>query len=1384
MPTLSARVGNLARCLSPLLALLALSVAAPSLEAAAPPGEWWNASYPRRQKLTVTAGTTAVPAQYSVRLQIDHAALVTATQSQATGNDVRVVYWSGSGWVELDRRLDDQSAWNNAATRLWFRTQAPIGASSSSDDYYLYYGYAAAGAPPSDWASVFLFYDDFNDGSLDGARWSCVDPFTTSPPPSCVETGGTLSLQEDSAIWATAGYAFGVDTRWESRLHMARSLPLSGEYYDYFVATDAGVSADFYNNDWITFWANEFQQEAEASDNGNNNTVSIAVPTPTSDHVFTFDREGTNGVRFTVDGGQVHFEPAGATIPDGALRAASYNSSNDPDGVVLDWVRVRRYVTPEPAAAAAAAEVHPPPFPQGQSCVVTTAIGQGDDWGQKVALQSDGRIVVSGYFDRPAPERKDMAAVRYTSNLRLDTSFGGDGITTMDIWGDDEAEGIAVQSNGKIVLAGRSNSGGAMGCCDEVGTTRFDTDGSPDTAGYGSPFGHVSTNLGTSWDLGRAVAIQADGKIVVAGYIDDDSVVPFHYWDIGLVRYNVDGTLDTSFNPGGAYGLPPNTPGAVVTSVGPDSDYGNAVLIQPDGKIVVGAATWNGTDWDWALLRFNGDGSLDTASFNPTGAFGDAPNTPGMVAFDHRGGEDWGAAITRQTDGKIVFVGSSHSGTDLDFAVARLEANGDLDGSFGTGGVVFTPIGPGHENAESVAVQPDGRIVVAGHSSNGTDLDFAVVRYTSAGALDASFGSGGIVTTPIGPGDDQGLGVVLQPDGKILVSGNSSNGSDLDYALVRYTTTGSVDSSCGQVYRSVGTGAGNLNTGGRTVEIVADTATFSGAMPDTIGVGDVLQYQVTGTWYLAFIQGRTSDSVFSVATSTADVPQPAAAGTAVSVFRAYTSLSNWQAQDENDSLDDSAEDFDTSRDLVASGTTMMVACYDDGPMNDMVNITGWTTGPDNYVRVFTPVGRHLVGTSQRHSGVAGTGFRVTPTASGAAYQIVNLDTGYIRVEGLEIDGSGVTNARYVRGIRVRDGLPATGDIRIDSCLIHGLHTTQSGFSNEGSMGIIDMQSSAGSGPPLLITNNIIYDITNTVLHGHIAGIHVGSRGTSYAYNNTVYYINNIGNGSISGPAWGIYTKAWPAASGNATLIATNNYVGDVRAPLDPGGNRWCFDAESPGGVTTQSNNVSSDGTAVGQTLKTDYVNYFQNINGGMEDLHLKGSSALPAIWNAAGTDLSATFAHDVDGQLRSVPWDIGADEFDGTTAVTLLSFEAASGDSTVEVTWRTGSELKNLGFHVHRSLAASGPWTRITPSLIPGLGSSPVGASYSWTDTGLQNGTRYFYRLEDVDTASVSTFHGPVSAVPQAAPGGGEEEGEGSGEPPNPLPGTGSVSRRGLPRAR
>lgn len=126
-----------------------------------------------------------------------------------------------------------------------------------------------------------------------------------------------------------------------------------------------------------------------------------------------------------------------------------------------------------------------------------------------------------------------------------------------------------------------------------------------------------------------------------------------------------------------------------------------------------------------------------------------------------------------------------------------------------------------------------------------------------------------------------------------------------------------------------------------------------------------------------------------------------------------------------------------------------------------------------------------------------------------------------------------------------------------------------------------------------------------------------------------------------------------------------------------------------------------------------------------------------------------------------------------TTAVTLIGFSASGLDWSVLLEWRTGSEVDNLGFQLYRSLSPGGPWTRLTSSLIPGQGFSAMGAAYAWQDTGLTNGVPYFYRLEDVDTRSVSTFHGPVSAVPQVgATTPPPSEGGGDGGP-DPGPGSG-----------
>ncbi|MCJ2130715.1 Ig-like domain-containing protein, partial [Methylobacterium sp. E-045] len=275
--------------------------------------------------------------------------------------------------------------------------------------------------------------------------------------------------------------------------------------------------------------------------------------------------------------------------------------------------------------------------------------------------------------------------------------------------------------------------------------------------------GIVTTPVGPSFDSGRSVTVQADGRILVAGYSYNGSND-----DFALVRYNADGTLDTGLG-GGA--------GSVTTPVGPAYDMRDRVAVQSDCRIRVAGYSYNGSNDDFALGRYNADGIV---------------TTPVGPSFDS------GRSVTVQADGRILVAGYSYNGSNDDFALVRYNADGTLDTGFGGGdGIVTTPVGPAYDIGDSVTVQADGRILVAGYSYTGGSNDgFALVRYNADGSLDTGFGGGdGIVTTRVGPSSYYGYSVTVQADGRILVAGYSYNGSNGDFALVRYNADGSLDTS-------------------------------------------------------------------------------------------------------------------------------------------------------------------------------------------------------------------------------------------------------------------------------------------------------------------------------------------------------------------------------------------------------------------------------------------------------------------------------------------------------------------------------------------------------------------------------------------------------------
>jgi uncharacterized delta-60 repeat protein len=396
------------------------------------------------------------------------------------------------------------------------------------------------------------------------------------------------------------------------------------------------------------------------------------------------------------------------------------------------------------AAAAASGDLDPS---FGTGGKVTTDFG-GDDAAYDVALQPNGKIVAAG------SDGQRFALSRYTTAGSLDRTFGSDGRVTTSFSGSSAANAVAVQANGKVTAGGSGDTKFAL--------ARYDANGTLDaTFGLG---GKVTTQVGGSGSYSSiaAIAIQPDGKIVAAG--GTDKAEPFPAFDFALARYNDDGTLDERFGSGG-----------IVTARFGIYFGATSVALQADRKIVVGGGDGHA---NFVLARYNADGSLDT-TFGSNGKVTTAVGVGTGVAL--------GLAI--QPNRKIVAAGYAFLNGGFEFALARYNVDGTLDASFGNSGIVTTAFGDGFFRGEafSVAVESDGRIVAAGEGPVGNDFGFAVARYDATGNLDPTFGSGGRVTTRFeGGAGGLAYAVKIQPDRSIVTAGQTLIGTSNDFALARY----------------------------------------------------------------------------------------------------------------------------------------------------------------------------------------------------------------------------------------------------------------------------------------------------------------------------------------------------------------------------------------------------------------------------------------------------------------------------------------------------------------------------------------------------------------------------------------------------------------------
>lgn len=403
----------------------------------------------------------------------------------------------------------------------------------------------------------------------------------------------------------------------------------------------------------------------------------------------------------------------------------------------------------------------------------------GDDFGLSIVTQPDGKTLVSGYADNGSDF--DFLVTRYNADGSLDTGFGTDGFVTLDLVNEDMFNKVALQDDGKIVLAGTTN--GQVNI--DAVLVRLNTDGSYDTS-FGGGDGIVTYDSGAA-DSIADVNVLPNGKIVMLGDVSSDLV---------LLQFDANGSFDNTF--GGGDGI-------LTTDVAGGSDRAASMVIQNDGKWVVAAYDLS----DISVLRYNPDGSLDTSFGGGNGIV----STPVGVSSTAA------KSVVVADDGSIFVAGRTDTGgAGNDYVLVKYDTNGDLDTSFGGGDGITILDNGAIEEINSIKLQSDGKVVAAGHSGNGT-LRASLVRFNVDGSPDTTFGTGGEVVFTQGS-RDQFFDIEITPTDEILVVGESSD----DIALARYDTDGNLDPQ----FNAVNTLDGNPTfvEGGSGVILDADVQIF------------------------------------------------------------------------------------------------------------------------------------------------------------------------------------------------------------------------------------------------------------------------------------------------------------------------------------------------------------------------------------------------------------------------------------------------------------------------------------------------------------------------------------------------------------------------------
>ena len=370
-----------------------------------------------------------------------------------------------------------------------------------------------------------------------------------------------------------------------------------------------------------------------------------------------------------------------------------------------------------------------------------TDIAHENDRAHALAILADGRIVAAGTVFNGGGVYMGLA--RYLPDGTLDPSFGNGSGRSFNTSFQARGNALAIRSDGRMIVAGGNGN--------TFITAQYLVDGSLDTT-FGSSAGRVTAFAANS--EAQAVVLDSAERIVAAGYSGPD---------FALARWLPSGATDLTFN----------TTGTLTTDFSGMEDGASSIILEDSQFLVGGSATYAGSMADLALARYSTSGALDAT-------FGSTAN--GRVATPFSTSSDGIRAIALQSDGKIVAVGE---GRNADFLVTRYDSAGAVDTTFAATGTLALDFMTGLDYASAVAIQADGKIVVAGRAQGATNADFAIVRLNADGTLDTTFANGGELIIDFAQGDDEAFDVKIDAEGRIVACGRATNGTTEDFALVR-----------------------------------------------------------------------------------------------------------------------------------------------------------------------------------------------------------------------------------------------------------------------------------------------------------------------------------------------------------------------------------------------------------------------------------------------------------------------------------------------------------------------------------------------------------------------------------------------------------------------